>query len=345
MVRADVEKMAALVRFLDSAQSEIYSRLTALKAGAGQAGQIRWDDARRLELEEIVDGCMQEMERIADILSVAQNYIKTLIKALLAYEEINISSQGSQAGGTYSSAPAPSGSSPPAFSRREEEDALNCHGISSAGGLSGGYKAVISQRFANARPSVRNVFERFSGQLRICDVQYPVTQTAHYSPGGSEKHPRGVYYNAMSDMNNPRGAGTTYFHELAHMTDHAATGFSGNLSNTEEFSRALMQDGENVIALYEGLSPERQEAFLNRLCSDQAHSLSDLLGAVTGSRLCGRYGHSPEYWQRPGNLQAEAFAHFFEASMGGGIKLRLLQGAFPNAFAVFDRMIGSLQPA
>ena len=328
--------MAVLVHFLDSAQSEIYSRLKALKAGTGQAGQLRWDDKHRLELEEVIDGCTQEMERIADTLSLAQGYIKTLIKPLLAYEEINISGGGFQAGGTYSSAPA--------FSQTEDTSSENGHGVLAAGGFPGGYKAVISQRYANARPSVRNVFERFSGQLRICDAQYPAAQTAHYSPGGSEEHPRGVYYNATSDMDNPRGAGTTYFHELAHMTDHAATGFSGNFSNTEEFSRALMLDGENVVALYESLSPERQEAFLNRLCSDQAHSLSDLLGAVTGGGLCGRYGHSPEYWQRPGNLQAEAFAHFFEASMGGGIKLRLLKGAFPNAFAVFDRMIGSLQP-
>ena len=55
----------------------------------------------------------------------------------------------------------------------------------------------------------------------IQDSEYPPDQTAHYSPGNYIGHSRGVYYNAASDMTNPRGAGTTYFHELAHMIDHA----------------------------------------------------------------------------------------------------------------------------
>lgn len=35
-------------------------------------------------------------------------------------------------------------------------------------------------------------------------------------------------------MTNPRGAGTTYFHELAHMIDHASCNYRSNLSNTPE---------------------------------------------------------------------------------------------------------------
>ena len=84
-----------------------------------------------------------------------------------------------------------------------------------------GYIAVISQRHENAEQNVREVFDHFAGKLMIQDSEYPPDQTAHYSPGNYIGHSRGVYYNAASDMTNPRGAGTTYFHELAHMNDHA----------------------------------------------------------------------------------------------------------------------------
>ena len=46
--------------------------------------------------------------------------------------------------------------------------------------------------------------------------------------------------------------------------------------------------------------------------------------------------------------QHEAFAHFFEANMGGGIKLQQLRRMFPRTAKVFDRMleaiINSTQP-
>ena len=221
----------------------------------------------------------------------------------------------------------------------------DCLGIRVCTALPEGYDNIISIRFENALLGVREVFERFSGNLIIRNAQYPSGKTAHYSPRNLSDHPGGVYYNAAADMNNPRGAGTTYFHELAHMIDHAAGGFTENLSNTPEFAEALQQDGKNILEMYSSLSSDRQEIFLNRIRADRAHSLSDLLGAVTGSVLCGRYGHSREYWNREGNLQAEAFAHFFEASMGNSTKLKLLANFFPNAFALFNSMIESLRCA
>ena len=83
----------------------------------------------------------------------------------------------------------------------------------------------------------------------IQDSEYPPDQTAHYSPGNYIGHSRGVYYNAASDMTNPRGAGTTYFHELAHMIDHASCNYRSNLSNTPEFAEALVEDGQRILYL------------------------------------------------------------------------------------------------
>lgn len=155
---------------------------------------------------------------------------------------------------------------------------------------------------------------------------------------------RGVYYNAASDMTNPRGAGTTYFHELAHMIDHASCNYRSNLSNTPEFAEALVEDGQRILSLYNNLPVEKQTAFLTRIRQDSAHSFSDLIDATTNGQLHGNYGHSRNYWTRPGNLQAEAFAHFFEASMGDQGKLELLANFFPTAFGIFSSMIDSIRP-
>ena len=125
-----------------------------------------------------------------------------------------------------------------------------------------GYIAVISQRHENAEQNVREVFDHFAGKLMIQDSEYPPDQTAHYSPGNYIGHSRGVYYNAASDMTNPRGAGTTYFHELAHMIDHASCNYRSNLSNTPEFAEALVEDGQRILSLYNNLPVEKQTAFL-----------------------------------------------------------------------------------
>ena len=98
-----------------------------------------------------------------------------------------------------------------------------------------------------------------------------------------------------------------------------------------------------MVPLYNNLSTERQTAFLTRIRQDSAHSFSDLIDATTNGQLHGNYGHSRNYWTRPGNLQAEAFAHFFEASMGDQGKLELLANFFHTAFGIFSSMIDSIR--
>ena len=105
-----------------------------------------------------------------------------------------------------------------------------------------------------------------------------------------------------------------------------------------------MQDGQRILQLDNNLPPDLQDAFLTRIRSDSAHSFADLIDATTNGQLHGSYGHLREYWTRSGNLQAEAFAHFFEASMGSEDKLEMLANFFPTAFGVFSALIESIQP-
>ena len=216
-------------------------------------------------------------------------------------------------------------------------------GVLTKGTLSSEYEKVLKERHENAEPKVKKVFDQFKNKLHIQDSNYPPNQTPHYLMTNHEGRNRGVYINAEADANNPKGAGTTYFHELAHMIDHASTGFCKNISDNPEFGKALIEDGQRILNLYNNLSDEKKYSFKTRIRTDAAHSFSDLIDATTNGQLRGSYGHSREYWSRSGNLQAEAFAHFFEASMGNEYKLNLLSNFFPTAFGEFTKMIESIE--
>lgn len=297
-----------------------------------------WSDKKYRDLGDTIQDCNKALSSILKTLQQGDTFLSALWKALLEYESVNLyggadsdnafvqqlrnTANGSSSNNTYQ----------------------YCLGVLTCGVLPTGYTGVLFQRHESAEPVARSVFDHFSNQLQIRNANYPPEETAHYSPNNYPDHPRGVYYNANADSTNLRGAGTTYYHELGHMIDHAATGYNGCLSNTPEFGNALIEDGQRVLNLYNNLTPERQTAFLNRIRQDSMHSFSDLIDATTQGQLHGQYGHSREYWGRSGNLQAEAFAHFFEASMGSTEKLEMLANFFPTAFGVFSSMLESIQP-
>lgn len=295
---------------------------------------IGWKDKKYNELGIIVKDCNKALNDILQIMFQAEKYVASLAKSIQEYDNVNLDTHSTRNSFLQGLRVPNAGNSSYQY----------CLGVLIKGNTPDGYSTVISQRYENAEQNVKEVFDHFTDKLIIRDSEYPPNQTAHYSPTNYIGHLRGVYYNAASDMTNPRGAGTTYFHELAHMIDHAACSYQSNLSNTPEFANALIEDGQRILNLYNNLPTERQTAFLNRIRQDSAHSFSDLIDATTNGQLHGSYGHSRGYWARPGNLQAEAFAHFFEASMGNRGKLELLSNFFPTAFGIFSSMIDSIRP-
>lgn len=218
-----------------------------------------------------------------------------------------------------------------------------CMGVSVRGKISSRYQNVLEDRYNNSKPKVKRAFDRFVRKMIIQNVDYPLDYSPHYSPHSYEEHLRGVYLNSNADFFNVRGAGSTFYHELGHMLDHASTGFRNNISNSTDFMDALQKDGQRIMNAYKKMDKEKQERFISRIRQDYAHSFSDLIDAITNGELHGRFAHSRDYWKRPGNLQAEAFAHFFEASMGGDEKkYNLLTNMFQNAFRVFEEKIDSI---
>lgn len=336
-VNADSEDIISSLQKMKIAITSVETTKASINKKYQQLGSS-WTDKHYKNLGDTITDCNRAFNSILKILKQGERYLSALANSLIEYEQINLYN-GSERDNPF------------VQQMRELANGVTinnryqyCLGVLTCGNLSNDYVSMLSSRHENAHPLSRRVFDFFSNQLQIRDANYSPNETPHYCPNNYSEHPRGVYYNAVADNNNPRGAGSTYYHELGHMIDHAATGYNGNISDTQEFGNALISDGQRILNLYNNLSEERQSAFLRRIRQDHAHSFSDLIDATTSGQLHGRYGHSREYWNRSGNLQAEAFAHFFEASMGGTEKLELLANFFPTAFAIFTNMLESIQP-
>lgn len=337
MVNADTQELLQIAQNIKNAVQSVESTQRAITQKYRQLG-AEWNDKRYKELGDVVQECTNALKNIQKTLLQGEKYVFQLVKALQEYDNVNLV-DGSESDNSFIQGLRN-------LTGNVGNDRYQyCLGVLTKGDIPSGYMDVISERHQNAEESVRRVFDNFTDKLNIQDANFPPNQIAHYSPFGYIGHPRGVYYNATADMDNPRGNGTTYFHELAHMIDHASTGNRGNMSNTNEFGRALVEDGQRILNAYNNAAPEQQRGFIRSLrVNDRTHSFQDLLDATTNGEISVGWGHSRGYWQCAGNLQAEAFAHFFEASMGSPDKLERFARYFPTAFAIFRTMIEDMLP-
>ena len=211
------------------------------------------------------------------------------------------------------------------------------------------YRDKLEMRKKNAIPKAKEVFERLSPELRIIsDNLDPNDFTPFYSPSEC-----GVYYNAQIDASGSsgRGAGTTFYHELGHMTDHKLAKHNkltrATISEDPRFTAALNQD--KALLIKNCKQDEYRTNFQKCLRQNLSHSLSDIVGGMKihevfgDTKQWGRFGHWPEeengvikdYWSTPFSLERETFAHMFEASMGAEKKKQLLQYFLPNTWSVF----------
>jgi hypothetical protein len=142
-----------------------------------------------------------------------------------------------------------------------------------------------------------------------------------------------------------RGRGTAFYHEMGHMIDHASNQFQSFSSEKNvDFYLALRADGAEITAKYEQMNDEEQIKFLMKLYNGSYNSFSDLIHPLSGNKITGRFNHEDTYWMQPGSVEKEAFAHFFEASMGNDPfvsenKKSILQENFPRAWNEFEKML------
>lgn len=223
------------------------------------------------------------------------------------------------------------------------------------------YGNTLLQRYHAGVPAAKAALEKFGPQLRVVDDAFNVRGAANHfmprpgflckrQPDGTlfvQYEERGVHMNAAADAASPKGVGTTFFHEIGHMLDDTIFASEGTtMSDNEQFQTALQEDYQAFRAFYDAQDDQWKQKFSQKLFQDRMHSLSDLLGGLSGGEIQGKYLHSPDYWARSSSLiYKEAIAHFFEASMGAEDKQKVFSQYFPRAQTVFyDMLSGNPAP-
>lgn len=289
-----------------------------------------WNDQQSRRLYAIVLDSVTSLRTSYGELRSLEESLKKTLDTVEKYEQIGRATRTTAAAGVAAAASVASAGTKTAVSIRpsiKQDKPFS----------SPKYNAILDQRYGNAVPAARKVFDLFAEKLCILNGDYSGPEPSHYSPA---EH--GVYYNAAEDEKNVRGAGATYYHELGHMIDHACMRYQNLMSENAAFHHALVSDGQRLIQCYNNSTPEQRERAVRNLCEGAWHSCSDLANFATNGHVHGGWGHSEEYCARVWAMEHEAFAHFFEASMGDSIKLQRLTKLFPNAVRVFNQMLSAI---
>lgn len=208
--------------------------------------------------------------------------------------------------------------------------------------MTGEYRKVLTERIENMDQRIRPLFERYGGRLVCLDADFP--GTAYFS--GQEE---GFRVDGASDLKNPCGAGSTFFHESAHMIDwlmgkeagrEYATGDAAFVSALE----ADLKDALTGIMRSENCTwEEAQDRLSMELLSAPYASacVSDVFGGLTGNRVCGAMGHSREYWAVRGRdaVAREAFAEITEQMICNPEGLAFTEKMMPRTFERYLQMV------
>ena len=203
------------------------------------------------------------------------------------------------------------------------------------------YEEALEYRRQNAvDENSRLLYERYLNRVRINDDGYD--DGAHYNSFWNH-----VNYNADDDSRNRRGIGNTYYHEVGHLIDDRSDlfGFTSN-DGRYNFGYTLQNDLDNYFGrvMTENGYTDISEAYahLSEWLNSDPHmmnGISDIVRGLTNGQATGPWGHSMSYYNRD-SIEAEAFAHFFEASMRcDSVKLDYIKEIFPESYDRYQSMI------
>ena len=195
------------------------------------------------------------------------------------------------------------------------------------------YSEEIFDIFEKSDPRIKRIFQKFAEKVTFINEN---------AVGRGVSTKRGIRLNWKADRENKRGRYTTTFHEIGHSIDRAAGGLS---YRTPHFKKSLESDFHNLVRAFEKEYNVNQETayemISNSLTESQYHAISDIVGGLTNNICVGKYMHSTEYWKEVDHaLEAEAFAHFFEAfARNDKEKMDALSQMFPTAEREFMNLL------
>lgn len=192
------------------------------------------------------------------------------------------------------------------------------------------YYFAVKKKFSHGSDFAKETFNKFVPENSVADSAFEGTAKYNIKTKRISMH-----YGA--DINNPRGTCVTYFHEHGHLIDDVA----GNLSKDKEFRRLLEEDALLYRKAYgksHGLKTfdEVDKAISKELNSMRKHSgVSDIFDGITRGNISGIAGHDIDYWEKEGNVEAEAFAHMF-ASQFDKVRYMETKKYFPKSLDWFE---------
>lgn len=197
------------------------------------------------------------------------------------------------------------------------------------------YREDIVKTVNSAPENIRKFIEQHRNEISFINEKASI---------GAREGIRGIRVNLKKDFENQRGRWSSTFHEIGHRIDR----LSGRPSAETRFEETLRTDFENLVKGYQKLYNKNRivayEEISQAISGPRYHSVSDLFGGISGNQCVGSYAHrEPGYWQKPGRLGSEAFAHFFEAvARNDTEKTDILKQSFPEAFKLFEKMMEGL---
>ena len=121
--------------------------------------------------------------------------------------------------------------------------------------------------------------------------------------------------------------------DLGRLLDADAVLYTRHLINPQE----VIKSAGDLVNLPRDMRG-RIEANLNE-DKNLKNGVSDIFSGLTMNSIGGRWGHYRDYWEKPGVLEREAVAHFFEARAAGGRKLEIMKEYFPSAYGYFENTL------
>lgn len=195
------------------------------------------------------------------------------------------------------------------------------------------YYNILKEKFSHGNREAKHLFTKYAAGDTIETSLFEGTAQFNTKTKKISMHYR-------ADLDNLRGAGTTWFHEHGHLIDDAL----GTISNDKRFKELLEQEAlqyrirygeEHNLKTYD----KTDAAISSELQDMKKHSaVSDLLDGLTKGNIRGCAKHSMDYWDNPKNITSEAFAHMFEAQFDK-VRYDEMKKYFPQSLEYFEKKL------
>ena len=214
------------------------------------------------------------------------------------------------------------------------------------------YKDVLVERFVNMDATLKSEYNRYADKLVCLDTSYTevdekgVPQDAAYFSAAEG----GFKFDQEADMNNPLGAGNTFFHESGHMLDWLKGQENGSY-NASDYSFMTDAIHEDYYDALDKIQLEKSCDFetAQKLLSDELMSepiasncVSDVFGGVSYNKVSGAWGHDTQYWRERSRdaVGKEAFAELTADRACGNIaSMDFAKKYLPRTLKAYERAL------